>query len=100
MISRSDGKTFHLLLADRPLPYPLERAAGPTNRISAFFWYSHVRQPNCTFSAIVILAGTRTRHPSLFCKIELVADLLAEELANYGQLSGMSSSKIPKAAAP
>jgi hypothetical protein len=37
MISRSDGKTFHLLLAHRHLPYSLKRAAGPTNWISVFF---------------------------------------------------------------
>lgn len=28
MISRSDGQTFHLLLADRPLPYPSGKLRG------------------------------------------------------------------------
>lgn len=89
MISRSDGETFHLLLADRPLPYPLEYDAGPTHRVSVCFWYAHTGQPKSTFSTIVILEGSHTKHPSLFRKIELAADLLAEELAREGQLAGV-----------
>lgn len=87
MISRSDGETFHLLLADRPLPYPLERTAGLSCKISVCFWYAHVRQPKCTFTTIVILAGSRTNHPGVFRKIEVIADLLAEELTRGGQLA-------------
>ena len=89
MISRSDGETFHLLLADRPLPYPLECDVGPTRKISVCFWYAHTRQPKSTFSTIVILEGCRTNHPSVFRKIELAADLLAEELSREGQLAGV-----------
>lgn len=69
MISRSEGETSHLLLADRP--HPLERAARPTHKISACFWYAQVRQPKRTFSTMVLRAGSRTNHPSLFRKIEL-----------------------------
>lgn len=87
MISRSDGQHFHLLLADRPLPYPLEKSAGPTKKVSVCFWYSHVRRPKCTLSCIVILSGTRTNHPSLYRKIESVADLLTEELLREGNLA-------------
>ena len=89
MISRSDGETFHLLLADRPLPYPLECDSGPTRKISVCFWYAHIRSPKSTFSTIVILVGTHTNHPSLFRKIELAADLLAEQLAREGHLAGV-----------
>jgi hypothetical protein len=63
MISRSDGKSFHLLLRDRPLPYPLVKAAGPTRKFSVCFCYSHMRQPEVTFSTIVILVAARTNHP-------------------------------------
>jgi hypothetical protein len=87
MISRSDGESFHLLLADRPLPYPLERAAGPAKKISVCFWYAHVRQAMCTNSTIVILPGTRMNHPSVFRRIEMVADLLAEELCERERLA-------------
>lgn len=87
MISRSDGKTFHLLLADRPLPYPLEKSAGRTKRISVCFWYSHVRRPKCTLTCIVILSGTRVNHSSLYRKIEEIADLLTEELTREGDLA-------------
>jgi hypothetical protein len=87
MISRSDGATFHLLLADRPLPYPIERASGPTRRISACFWYSHVDQPDNTYSTVVILPDSRTNHPATFRMIETAADLLAEELLQFGRLA-------------
>lgn len=86
MISRSDGDLFHLLLADRPLPYPLERSSGPTRKISLCFWHCHVSQPQTTNSTIVILPSTHTNRPSLFRSIEIVADLLAEELARRGHL--------------
>ncbi len=87
MISRSDGETFHLLLADRPLPYPSEHAAGPTRKLSLCFWYTHVRQPKQTFTTIVVLAGSRAKHSTLFRKIELVADLLTAELTIHGKLA-------------
>jgi hypothetical protein len=87
MISRSDGATFHLLLADRPLPYPIERGKGAGDRISVYFWYSHVDQPAGTCSTIVILPDSRTNHPAVFRMIEDAADLLAEELLRFGKLA-------------
>jgi hypothetical protein len=86
MISRSDGETFHLFLADRPLPYPLERDAEPSSKISVCFWYMHLRRPKHTFTSIVILEGNHTNRPSLFRRIELIADLLAEKLEREGKL--------------
>jgi len=86
MISRSDGSSFHLLLADRLLPYPNELSAGPTQNISAFFWYSHISRPRETGSTIVTLRSTETNRPTVFRAIETIADLLAETLARYGQL--------------
>ena len=50
MISRSDGKTFHLLLADRPLPYPAERGDDPTQTVSVCFWYVYGADPDTTKS--------------------------------------------------
>jgi len=87
MISRSDGETYHLLLADRLLPYPNERAAGPTQKVSVCFWYSHRNNSNTTFSTIVILSDSRTNHPAVYRRIEIVADLLAEELTRFGHLA-------------
>jgi hypothetical protein len=86
MISRSDGSTYHLFLADRPLPYPNERSAGRTQKISAFFWYNHVSRPHAVGSALVTLRSTQTNQPGVFRAIEVVADLLAETLARDGQL--------------
>lgn len=87
MISRSDGETFHLLLADRPRPHPIAVTAVTVRRISVCFWYSHIRQPQETLSTIVILSDSRTNHPAVYRRIEMVADLLAEELAREGRLA-------------
>jgi len=87
MISRSDGQSFHLLLADRPIPYPNELAAGRTNRISACYWYSHVRQHDRTRSTIVVLPCADTNCPAAYRLIETAADLLAKELAFRSELA-------------
>jgi hypothetical protein len=86
MISRSDGASFHLLLADRPLPYPNELSAGPTNMISVCFWHSHISEPRITHSTIVTLTSCQTNGPKVFRAIEAVADFLAETLAHTGRL--------------
>ena len=86
MISRSDGSSFHLLLADRLLPYPNERSAGPTRKISVCFWYCHVCDPHVTNSTIVTLNAAETNRPGVFRTIEVIADLLAEMLLQVGRL--------------
>ena len=86
MISRSDGSSFHLLLADRPLPYPNERSAGPTRKISVCFWYSHVSTSKVTNSTIVTLHPAQTNCPGVCRAIETVADLLAESLVRRRSL--------------
>jgi hypothetical protein len=87
MVSHSDGETFHVLLADRPIPYPLERSAVPSKQLSGCFWYSHARRPMETLSTIIILEGSLTNKTALFHKIETVADVLAEELSAREQLA-------------
>lgn len=86
MISRSDGSSFHLLLADRPLPYPNEIAAGPSDQISVCFWYSHVSRPPGTHSTVVTLSSKQTNGPQVYRAIEVIADNLAETLARHGRL--------------
>lgn len=58
MISRSDGQTFHLLLADYPACYPAERDSIGMERTSVCFWYSHVLDAGTTCSTVVILRDT------------------------------------------
>jgi hypothetical protein len=82
MISRSDGKTFHLLLADYPARYPAERASGKTEKISVCFWYSHVLDSGSTGSTVVILRDPGRNFAGLFRLIETAADLLAKQLAD------------------
>jgi len=57
MISRSDGRNFHLVLADRPLPYPVESASGPTGTISVCFWYVYGAENRETKSTVVLFGG-------------------------------------------
>lgn len=101
MISRSDGNTFHLLLADRPLVYPQERKAVASDSVSVCFWYSHVATGSDTYTTVVILPETRLDQPVLFRVIESVADLLADRLlhanrlASFYQFSGDALQPLP-----
>jgi hypothetical protein len=89
MISRSDGKTFHLLLSDGPIPYPIERKFGKTKRVSVCFWYSHGCDSQSTCSTVVVLPRTSVIQASLFRQIESLADLLSVELLQAGGLAKM-----------
>lgn len=79
MISRSDGRNFHLLLADRPLPYPAENDRGPTEKLSIFFSYSYAGGAS-THNTIVLVPATDDGKIHNFRQIEFIADLLAAEL--------------------
>jgi hypothetical protein len=80
MISRSDGKNFHLLLADRPLAYPAEREAGPTQKLSLCFWYSQTGGTASTKSSLVLVPADLKKDPKIFRVIEFIADLLTDKL--------------------
>ena len=85
MISRSDGRNFHLLLADRPLPYPAERGGGPT--VSVCFWYQYGAERDATKSTVVLFEGVTSPKGIHFRKIEFIADVLAEELLRRQSLA-------------
>jgi len=87
MISRSDGRNFHLLLADRPLPYPAERGEGPTQLISACFWYIYGADRGATKSTVVLFEGVFGAKASIFREIEYVADVLSVELLRRHSLA-------------
>jgi len=87
MISRSDGRNFHLLLADRPLPYPAERDGGPSEMISACFWYMYGSDRNATKSTVVLFEGAHGPEPNVFRQIEFIADVLADELRRRASLA-------------
>jgi hypothetical protein len=87
MISRSDGKTFHLLLADRPVPYPAERKSGPSKLVSICFWYSHVATGSPNSTSVVILPELRRHRGLFFRSVEIVADLLTGSLLRFSRLS-------------
>ncbi len=87
MISRSDGQNFHLLLADKPWPYPAERLAKKSKMVSVCFWYSHIGSGSTTLTTVVLLTRGDSEYASFFRKIEYVADLLAEQLLLHPPLS-------------
>ncbi len=89
MISRSDGKYFHLLLADQPMPYPAERKARRSNMVSVCFWYSHAENGSATFAAVVVLPGKKQGYSDFFRRVEQAADLLAEKLKTCSRLSSL-----------
>lgn len=82
MISRSDGKTFHLLLADYPARCPAASASGNTEKTSVCLWYSHASDAGSTCSTVVVLRDSELTYAGLFRLIETAADLLAKQLAN------------------
>jgi hypothetical protein len=87
MISRSDGRNFHLLLADRPLPYPAERVAGPTRKVSVCFWYVYGEESRATKSTVVIFECSTGAKERIYRQIEFIADVLADELLRRKELA-------------
>jgi hypothetical protein len=101
MISRSDGWSFHLLLADEPQPYPAESKAGETDLVSVCFWYCHVKSGTTTRTSIVLLPAEAPGYAAFFRRIEQAADLLAERLgekASLGTLYALESDQLKEAA--
>ena|ERR1700687_5330367 len=87
MISRSDGRNFHLLLADRPLPYPAERNEGRTQKTSACFWYLYGADRSAAKSSVVLFECAFGGKANIYRQIEFIADVLAEELAHHQSLA-------------
>jgi hypothetical protein len=66
MISRSDGRSFHLLLADQPSPYPAEIDSKMTKQVSICFWYSHIKGGSVTQTSVVVLSDDVSESSTLF----------------------------------
>jgi hypothetical protein len=86
MISRSDGINFHLVLGDRPIEYPSERAAGKSEMKSAGFWYVHEANGDSTETVVVILRRAPKGGVALIRYLEIVADKLYEKLQMASRL--------------
>jgi len=85
MISRSDGRNFHLLLADRPLAYPMERGEDPRPLTSVCFWYVYGEE-GATKSTVVLFESRAGSREKIFRRIEFIADVLADELLRRREL--------------
>lgn len=89
MISRSDGETYHLLLADVPRPYPAEKGRGREDGVSLCFWYSSIRSGPETSTTIVLIPARSLESKCVFRRVEIVADTLAVELRRSGYLQAL-----------
>jgi|SRR5580704_13141671 hypothetical protein len=99
MISRSDGESFHLVLGDRPISFPAEKASGRTSMMTAGFWYVSERKAGSqeseeftgtkglTETVVVILRKPPKSGPPLMRHLELLADTLAEKITRHGRLA-------------
>jgi hypothetical protein len=87
MVSRSDGRNFHLLLEDRPLPYPAEREEERTQKASACFWYLYGAGRSATKSTVVLFECPFGGKANIYRQIESIADVLAEELMRRQSLA-------------
>jgi hypothetical protein len=85
MISRSDGRNFHLLLADRPLAYPMELGEDPRPLTSVCFWYVYGEEA-ATKSTVVLFEFCAGSREKIFRQIEFIADVLADELLRRREL--------------
>ena len=85
MISRSDGVTFHLLLADCPRPYPAERSSGKTHQLSLCFLYEHgsLQGPRAT---VIVVPDHWPAQLSVYRWIESITDIVAFYLSIHGSL--------------
>ena len=86
MISRSDGMNFHLVLGDRPLAYPVIRAASKTEMMSAGFWYVHEADGGSTETVVVILRRVAGGGIALLRDLETVAEKIYEKLNKSSRL--------------
>jgi len=86
MISRSDGKNFHLLLTDRPLAYPMECGEDGKPITSVCFWYVYGAEVYAAKSTVVLFEGGAGSREKLFRQIEFIADVLSAELLRRRQL--------------
>jgi hypothetical protein len=77
---------FHLVLGDRPIQYPAERAAGKSEMLSPGFWYAHEGNGGSTETVVVILRKPPARGVALLRHLETVADKLYEKLSKLSRL--------------
>jgi hypothetical protein len=88
MISRSDGETYHLLLADRQRAYPAELSFR-TSALSLCFMYEHLATGNTTHVALVVIFEQIDCPRLTYRQIEDVADLLAWTLMENSELPSL-----------
>jgi len=86
IISRSDGRNFHLVMGDRPIVYTQERASSKGEQRSAGFWYVHEANGGSTETVVVILRKPHGGRSSLLGYFEKAAGKLFAKLCKSSRL--------------
>lgn len=88
MISRSDGNSFHLYLADAPRPFPAERSFRATPSLTLCFLYQLEGGRRTAGTVLVFLDSLGRSKQNIYRRIEDIADLLSDLLLSCGSLEG------------
>jgi hypothetical protein len=86
-IVRSDGRSFRLIAAARPVSYPTASPSFETQMLSIGFWYDRKLVGPLTEIVVVILRQPPGQPMDVMRQVEIVADRLAERLAKNTRLA-------------
>lgn len=84
---RSDGRSFRLLVAARPVSYPTANPSVDTQMFSIGFWYDRKLDGPLTETFVVILRQLSGHVMDVARQVKIVADKLAERLAKNCSIS-------------
>jgi hypothetical protein len=86
-IVRSDGRSFRLIAAARPVSYPTANPLVEAQMFSIGFWYDRKLIGPFAESVVVILRRPPREPINVMRQVEMVADRLAERLAKNTRLA-------------
>jgi hypothetical protein len=86
-IVRSDGRSFRLIAAAKPVSYPTANPLVEAQMFSIGFWYDRKLVGPLTEIVVVILRQPPGQPMDVMQQVEIVADRLAERLAKNTRLA-------------
>lgn|SRR6266478_4145840 len=88
-VVRTDAKTFRLIAAARPVFYHLGTSPTTQRMFSIGFWYAREPRGDLTSTVVVILREPPWNLRDIMRHVGIVADKLAEKLANNDRLAAL-----------
>lgn len=86
MISRSDGRSFHLYLTDAPRPFPAERSFRREHSFTLCFLYTQEGDTRGDGTVLVFMDSLGKSNQNIYRRIEEIADVLSYKLLSRGLL--------------